>query len=314
LRSLVRRFDVAVAHGSRSLPASAIALAGTDVPFVYKNIGDTAYWSASPLRRMRVSLSLRRAAAIVAMTDGAKRSLLDHHGLADSRVIVIPSWRPASRFPPVNPDRRKAARLSLGLRTDEMVYLIMGALTPEKRVGLAIEAVAGIPNARLLVVGQGPERASLDAQAERLMPGRAVFTGLVDEPETVFPAADVVVLSSASEGVPGVLIEGGLSGLPSVAFDVGGVAAVLAHGRTGLLVPTGDVGALREACQEAYRDRERMGRLARHRCAAEFDLDRAVGHWYELLERVARGHGAHRGIGGSSAATLHGADADEATG
>jgi glycosyltransferase involved in cell wall biosynthesis len=127
------------------------------------------------------------------------------------------------------------------------------------------------------------------------MPGRAVFTGLIDEPESVFPAADVVVLSSASEGVPGVLIEAGLSALPSVAFDVGGVAAVLEHGDTGLLVPTGDVGGLRAACQVAFQERERMGSSARRRCAAEFDLDRSVGLWYELLERVASGHGARAG-------------------
>jgi glycosyltransferase involved in cell wall biosynthesis len=289
LNAAARRVDVVVAHGSRTLLACALATPTSGVPFVYKNIGDTAYWSRSTLRRVRVGAALRRAAVVVAMTTDAKRSLHEHHGLPLESVVVIPSWRSASRFRPVTAAQRREARQALGLSGDDPVFLVLGALAPEKRVDLAIEAVAGIAGAKLLVAGYGPERGALEATASSRMPGRVVFTGLVDRPEEVLRAADVVVQSSASEGVPGVLIEAGLSALPVVAFDVGGVSAVVDNGRTGLLVQPGDVAGLRRACEAVLVSPDSMGRNGRERCAREFDMDQVVDRWLELLERVALG-------------------------
>ena len=285
-RARSRSADVVVAHGSRTLPASAVALAGTQVPFVYKNIGDTAYWSSSPLRRVRVRAALRRSAAVIALTSKAKMSLHRLHGLPDEQVVVIPSWRSGDRFVPVNDERRRAARARLGLPADVVVYLILGALAPEKRVDRAIAAVAPIELAYLLVVGGGPERVRLEAAAEAAMPGRCVFAGAVDEPEALLPAANALLLTSESEGVPGVLIEAGLSCLPTVAFDVGGVSSVVVHEQTGLLVPPGDVGAMTAACRRVVADADVMGERARRRCLELYDTDRVVDMWLALLRQV----------------------------
>jgi glycosyltransferase involved in cell wall biosynthesis len=285
-RARSRNADVVVAHGSRTLPASAIALAGRQVPFVYKNIGETAYWSASPLRRMRVRAALRRSAAVIALTSTAKKSLHIRHGLPDEQVVVIPSWRSGGRFVPVTGARRHAARAALGLPDGVVVYLILGALASEKRVDLAIAAVAPIAGAYLLVVGDGPERARLEVAAEATIPGRCVFAGAVDEPEALLPAANAVLLTSESEGVPGVLIEAGLSCLPTVAYDVGGVSSVVLHEETGLLVPPGDVDAMTAACRRVVEHADAMGERARRRCLELYDTDRVVGMWLALLQSV----------------------------
>ncbi|MGH8893532.1 MAG: glycosyltransferase family 4 protein [Actinomycetes bacterium] len=286
LRARARFHDVVVAHGSRTLPASAISLVGTGVPFVYKNIGDTAYWSSTTLRRLRVGAALRRTAAVVTLHGGAKAGMHDHHGLSDSRVVVIPSWRSGERFKPVTAVRRRQARFELGLDQTRSVFLVMGALAIEKRFELAIEAVAPLPDAVLVIVGDGPERSRLERKAAAMMPGRCLFTGSVACPESVLPAADVVLLTSESEGVPGVLIEAGLSSLPVVAFDVGGVSSVVVDGATGLLVPPADVVAMTAACARVLGDARGMGRRARERCLHEYDTERVVDMWLALLRNV----------------------------
>jgi glycosyltransferase involved in cell wall biosynthesis len=286
LRRRAQAHDIVVAHGSRTLPASAISLAGAGIPFVYKNIGDTAYWSSTPLRKLRAGAAMRRSVAVVAMYDGAKQTLRSHHGLPPPEVVVIPSWRSGERFKPTTAAGREKARMRLGVDPTVPVYLVLGALAAEKRFDLAIEAVAAVPDAHLVLVGEGPERKRLERQAEAQMPGRFHFTGSVSKPETVLHAADVVLLTSESEGVPGVLIEAGLTALPVVAFDVGGVSSVVADGQTGLLVKPGDVRALTEACKRVLRDADSMGQLARERCLREFDTDLVVDMWLGLLRRM----------------------------
>jgi glycosyltransferase involved in cell wall biosynthesis len=99
----------------------------------------------------------------------------------------------------------------------------------------------------------------------------------------------VVVLSSHTEGIPAVLIEAGLSGLPVVATDVGSVREIVVPGETGLLVPPGDDGALAAALQRALGDGHGMGTAARARCLARFDMASVAARWDRLLERLLAG-------------------------
>jgi len=287
LRSRGLLVDVVVAHGSRTLPASAIALTGTGVPFVYKNIGDTTFWSDTRAKRIRVRAGLRRSARIVALTPEAKQDLIGHHALTPSHVDVIPSWRSGAQFRPSPQGERDALRHSLGLPTRAPVAMVLGALAPEKRVDLTLAAALLVPGLHLLIVGDGPERRRLQELATSQLPGRAHFTGSVDAPERLLPAADILLLSSASEGVPGVVIEAGLCAIPAVAFDVGGVASVVLDGVTGRLVPFGDVTSMAAAVHEVVANRDELGRRAREEYLRSYDTQRVVDRWLEVLISVA---------------------------
>lgn len=288
LRRCARMAGIVVAHGSSTLLACGAGLIGTGVPFVYLSIGDPRYWAGSRSRRVRVRWLLRRAAAVVAISPSARDVLVDHYGLDHERVRVIPNGRNADRFKPVDAAGRRAARSALGLPDDADIAAVVGALSSEKRVDLAIRAVAQLPGVRLVVAGDGPERQRLTEVANRLAPGRVVFLGATDESVGVLSAADVLVLSSDSEGVPGVLIEAGLAGLPVVATDVGWVSDVVRHGATGLLVEPGSSERLAEGLRKALDQREALGRSARTRCVAEFDMSAVTDRWQHLIAEVGR--------------------------
>lgn len=284
LRREIRRAGLVLAHGSTTLPACALGTLGTGTPFVYRNIGDPRYWAASPIRRRRSALLLSRAAAIAVLWEGAADAIVAQHRIPRSRIRVIPNGAPAVRFPAVDEPRRAAARAALGLPRDRQVVLYLGALSREKDVGTAVRAVAAVPDVALVVVGDGPERPALVALADELIPERVTFLGSVDDPAGVLAAADALVLPSRTEGMPGVLIEAGLSSLPVVATNVGGVAEIVEDGVTGRLVPPGDPGATTSALREVLANANGLGEAGRQRCLERFEMGVVADRWRVLLD------------------------------
>ena len=289
LRRASRDAAVVVAHGSRALPACALATAGRGQPLVYRNIGDPRYWAGGSARRLRVSLSLRRAQAVVVLDAASADAIMERHGIAASRICVIPTGVPAAQFPLVDEHRRDEARRRLGYDHDDQIVAYIGALSGEKDVGAAVLAVSAMPGVRLAIAGDGPQRGAVTAAARGLAPGRVDFLGPVADPALTLAAADVLVLPSRTEGIPAVLIEAGLSGLPVVATDVGGVREVVVPGETGLLVAPDDGDALAGALRLALANGHEMGAAARERCLARFEMAAIAARWDDLLRRLATG-------------------------
>lgn len=136
------------------------------------------------------------------------------------------------------------------------------------------------PAAKLLVVGDGPLRGSLEAQARSLgLNGGVRFLGAVPQAARLLPHFDVFVLSSVWEGMSNGLLEAMAAGRPVVATRVGGNPEVVVDGESGLLVPPKDPQALADAVLRLLRDRElarRLGEAARRRIESEFTLERMV--------------------------------------
>jgi len=298
LRRLGPGHDVVIAHGSSTLPASVLALAGRGVPIVYRQISDPEIWAGSWPRRLRGAALLRRMSAVVALSRQSADVLARHYWLRSRpAVTVVPNAVPEERFRPPDPREKVEARRCFDLPVDAEVALVIGALTPEKGVDLAIRAVAELPGVFLVVVGDGPERAALEALASRRMPDRCVFAGPLADPQAAYWSADVLAFPSHSEVMPAVLIESGLSGLPSVATDVGAVREVILDGATGLVVPKADGRAITSALSALLCDRVRrtqMGAAAREHCSSTFTIRRVAPLWMELLSRAARGSRADR--------------------
>ncbi len=291
VRRLARRHDVVVAHGSTTLFVASVALAGTGVPFVYRQISDPLHWAAGPWRRARVALMIRRAARVVALSDGAAEVLRCHYALDAQRIRVIPNAVPGAGFSVPDEDAVRRARRSLGLDVEGTLLVYVGALVEEKGVDLAIRSVASDAGCRLLVVGSGDRRDDLETLAQQVAPGRVHFVGPTDRPVTALQAADLFVFPSlGGDSMPAALIEAGLCGLASVTTPVGSIPDVVVDGETGRVVPIGDQAALDAAVGELASDpagRERLGRAARRRCLDRFTIEATAPRWLELLTEVA---------------------------
>ena len=176
--------------------------------------------------------------------------------------------------------------------------LVFGRLVPEKGFDIAIHAfavvAASIPGARLVVVGEGPERQALERLAATLGLSSIVeFVGPVPPsavPRLLNTVSVVAVPSRWDEPFGLVALEAALMARPVVAARVGGLPEVVEDGRTGLLVERQDPHALAEALVCLLRDpaaADRMGVVARARASALFGWDRCVNEYERLYERSA---------------------------
>jgi glycosyltransferase involved in cell wall biosynthesis len=277
------RPDLVLAHGGDAFKYLALA---TRAPIAYCVIGT---WPAAT-RRSPQSLGwralMRRAWVSAAVSDDVAADLHDVLAVPEGRIIVIPNGRDAERYKPPA-DSRQGEDVSL---------LFVGAFTEGKRPDRFIQLVQrlrqkGLP-VRATMVGDGPLRPSLESQ------GKAAdieFAGFRDDVVPYLQKADLFVFPSApdGEGMPGVLIEAGLCGLPVVATRVAGASTVLEDGLTGILVAIDDPDALARAVSGLVQDRERrlaMGSTARDRCVARFALPVVADRWDALFAVMASAH------------------------
>lgn len=275
-----------VAHGSRTLLASFAATVGTPTPFVYRLIGDPAYWASTPARRARVGFLLRRAAAVAVYYQSAADQLVRQYRLPSAKVHVIPKGVDLARFPTIAADERADARRRFGIDASTPVAAFVGALSAEKDPLLAVRLAEERTDLRVLVVGDGPLRPEVAARAAAT-DRRVELVGRLADPRPAVAAADVVVLPSRSEGVPSVAIEAALAGLPVVATEVGGVPEVVHDRRTGRLFEPGDVAGARRALDDALAHRLEWGAEGARRARADFDLERTAAAWNELLVEIS---------------------------
>lgn len=289
LRARAQDYDVVLAGGSSTLPACAVALAGTGVPFVYRSIGDPAFWKGDALRRARTLPLFHRASAIVALWPGAARTIGRAYGVPRHRLHVIANARPRMGFAPPTPQQRAAARAALGVAPDVPVALYLGSLSYEKEPRTAVQALSHAPGVHLLVAGDGPQRADLEAEAGQLAPGRVQFLGVRTDTVALLHAADVLVLTSRTEGIPGVAIEAALCARPVVATDVGGTTTVVLHGITGFLARPGQPAATGRFLRRAIADGARLGAAGARHVRREFQFERSIGNWERVLATAVRG-------------------------
>jgi glycosyltransferase involved in cell wall biosynthesis len=234
---------------------------------------------------------------VIAIAQAVKQHLVSQ-GMRAGRIDVVYNGIDPERYRPTV--TRVEARERLGLDEDALVFALVAHLTAKKGHALFLDAAARIATRsaghHYLFVGDGPERVHLERQAQRLaLADRVTFTGFTPDVLPFYAASDVVVLPSiAMEGLGRVLMEGGLLGLPVIGSDMGGIAEVIQHQETGLVVPPGDVRALADAMLRLGGDpdlRARMGAAGRERVRRLFTIPAMVEGTLATYRQALRDRG-----------------------
>lgn len=173
---------------------------------------------------------------------------------------------------------------------DGFVVGTVGRLSAEKGFDVLLRAAARVPGIQVVLVGQGPEAASLQALADELgIAERVRLTGWVEDSREYLVGYDLFALPSHTEGFPLTTLEAMLSGIPVVASDVGGVSESVIHERTGLLVRPGDVDGLAVALQRLVDDapfRQRLADEGQALVRERFTSPTMARRWEALYEEV----------------------------
>jgi glycosyltransferase involved in cell wall biosynthesis len=225
---------------------------------------------------------MARADAVVAVGHEVLDECTTRFGVGGDRATVIPNGRDPSLFYPRSPQSGASPFATI---------IYVGAMTAQKQPDRFIGVVARLRaegySLRALLVGDGPLAGELAADAAH---HRVEFLGSRSDVPELLRQSDVLLFTSrpAGEGMPGVLIEAGLSGVPVVSTSVPGAATVLVDGRTGLIVDD-SVDALAEAVGQLLDDpvrRATMGSAARSRCESEFTLEVMAARWRSVLQSL----------------------------
>jgi glycosyltransferase involved in cell wall biosynthesis len=284
LRNL--RPDVVHLHSSKAGLAGRLAVRGSLATVFQPHAWS---WDAvtGPLRIATIGwerLGARWAHAVVCVSEG-ERAAGEAAGVR-GRFVVIPNGVDLQWLQPADDAERRAARERLSLGPEPLVVCV-GRLSRQKGQDVLLDAWpsvrAAVPDARLVLVGNGPERAALES---RNVPG-AELVGARDDVPDWLAAATVVVLPSRWEGMSLAMLEAMARARGLVVTDVAGAEAVRAAG--GAVVPPGEPGPLAQALEQRLRDpaaADEEGRKARATVEARYALRTTLDAVVELYRSL----------------------------
>jgi len=286
LAKLFRREKVTVVltHHLGQLLYSAIGarLAGARLVHVEHEFYTLA--SAKAKRLLRVAGSL--AERIIGVTEEVERFLLEDVHLPPSKVNLIRNGVDMFRFGPPTGHEREALRIPRGRPIVGTVGRLDATKDHRSLIAAFRTVVTTVPDAVLVIIGEGPMRLALERDVKRYGLGESVrlFGERLDVP-ALLPGLDVFVLSSVNEGLPLALLEAMACARPVVVTDVGGVAGVVDRGRAGIVVAPRDVDGLAKAIIGLLRDRVRaaqLGAAGRSIVEQRYDLRSTIGAYLAL--------------------------------
>lgn len=278
LRRYVREFspDLVVANGGATLRYGLSVTLGTKRELAYISIGEPHFWIRSWWSRLATRLMLRAADRILAVSSATRQQTIELEPSVADRTFVTYTGLPEDLF-----------HLNGSETSGQLRILMVGNLSAEKDPELAFRAISAAGIGCLRVVGDGPLRDDLEVLARDLGLDEAIeFAGSVADVRPHLEWADVLLLTSRSEGLPGAVLEASAAGVPTVGVDVGGVSEAVVDGFTGLVVPR-SAADLADALERLAGDRamlERMGAAAREHARERFSMSDVVDRYARILQ------------------------------
>ena len=286
LRSIRKRFQFDVIDCEFFWPDAPAAMAlarALGVPFSAKARGaDVNYWGDRPGIASQIAEAGQAAGGLLAVSEATRERMIAL-GMPGERIRVHHTGVDLDLFRPLD---RAATKAALGLFGPTIVTA--GALIPRKGQTLAIEALALLPGAELVLIGEGPDRAGLDALARSSgVADRVRFTGALAHEDLPLwlAAADVALQPSSSEGLANVWVEALACGTPVVTTEVGGAREAIDRPEAGRIVAR-EAGALAAAIRDLLAEPPEPDRV--RAAATRFSWERNAAELHEHLAGIVK--------------------------
>jgi glycosyltransferase involved in cell wall biosynthesis len=287
--------DIIQVNGSRTVKYGALAhrlRRGQHWALVYRNIGNPQDWMRSLQHRLFYKhIIMPELDGIIGVSRTTLENVQKIYQLPIPTQNIPRGVDPKALQPQHN---RSELRASLRIEESRPVVLYVGSLTPEKRLDRLLSVFQQVrmtlTDAQLWIVGDGPLRDTLKRLSMNTGLDAAVhFMGVQSDVASYMGAADLLALTSDTEGIPGVILEAGLLGLPAVATNVGGVAECVIDGKTGILVDPKYEARLTMALLGLLQNssqRKEMGKLAQAWVAEKFTIERIAQQYLTFYTQV----------------------------
>jgi glycosyltransferase involved in cell wall biosynthesis len=297
-----RRPAIVHTHTSKAGFVGRLAARLAGVPAVIHQPHGHIFYGYYGEGRTRFYVTLERVAArwtdrIITLTERGTEEHLARGIGRGAQYRTVPSGVPTAALRAAAPTR-SVARARLHIPPDAFLIVGLGRLVRVKGFDLLVAALpaiaAAVPSTRVVLIGDGPERGALEAQADALgVRARLTVLGATPDVGVCLAAADVLAAPSRNEGMGRALVEAMALGVPVVGAEVGGIPAIVVDRETGWLVPPGDAEALAEALIELGRDEAlavKLGATAAAR-AELFSSDVANAAMRAVYAELARDKG-----------------------
>ena len=235
--------------------------------------------------------------AIFSVSAQLKQDLVKYINIPEGNIAVLHNGVDLGRFKPV---QREALQESLGLKQNQLVIGSVGRLVAVKNYALLLKAFGTLdmPNAVIVLVGEGPERSALEELARTLhIADRVRFLGHRDDVVDLLRVMDIFVLPSLSEGMSNTLLEAMAVGVVPIASAVGGNAEIVNHSVDGFIFPSGDEATLGGQLKQLSMDvtlRTLMASQASEKVKNKFTIEAMIARYERLYQQVWLKHGEQR--------------------
>ena len=284
--------DVLLAYGSSTLKygVAATRFLGRRPALAYASIGEPLYWARRPHQRLAYGALLKMVDLVLSVSSRTARQLSNGLGVPVTKVRTVHTGVPKELL--------EIPRAGAG---NDLRILFMGSLAREKDPMTVIEVfgrLAATIGARLRMVGAGPLEDSLRTRVAELgLTDRVEMTGSVEDVTPHLAWANVLLLTSLTEGLPAATLEAAAAGAAVVAFDVGGVGETLVDHVSGRLLKPGDVDGMVAALSSYAANPEALqkaGEAGRKLVAEKFTIEESVRHHDVVLRELLAKAGRRR--------------------
>jgi glycosyltransferase involved in cell wall biosynthesis len=240
-------------------------------------------------------LSLYLPDHLAAVSGGMSEKIAALPGMGNGRVSMVRNAIPCEEF--YRPQNKTSARQEFGLDAGQLLFGYAGRIEPVKLLNLLLQTFANIhalhPDTRLMLIGEGSQRADLEQYSRQLGIEKNVFwLGHRTDVPNLLAAMDVYIQPSHNEGMSLSILEAMAAGKPVIATDVGGIREVLRPHENGLLISPHSTESLFEAMLELIDHPELRilyGQVARKQVFAEFSLQKMVDAYGQIYRTLLTG-------------------------
>jgi len=297
-----QRIDIVHSQGARADFFARIAAKLAKVPIIISTVQMLVEgYNVGYLKRFLYQtfdrFSERFVDYFLVVSSVLKENMIEVHGIPPDKIIKIYNGIETDYYKPVgNEEMRYKIRREFAVNDSDILIASLGRLVWQKGFEYFLHAIPEIlreiPDARFILVGDGPLRPELERLAVELGEGdKIIFAGYRSDVRDVLAALDIVVIPSVLEGFPMITLEAMAMAKPIVAAKIDGITEQITDGINGILIPPKDSSAIAQAIIRLINDREsgkKLGLAARKKVEQEFSVEKMVSETEKVYSSLPR--------------------------